>query len=91
MVKRAFPVLAPFPHHRIQFEVSQIPSGTAGPNASGSGAAQYPPPASEWALCLDEAWPQFRKHPPARMRVMIKDLPGDEGRRESARTIIPVM
>jgi hypothetical protein len=78
MVQRAFPTLAKYPAGRIDFEVSDL--APANPNPSGP--QQYPPPRIEWSKVMDEAWPQFKRKPPSRIRVTVRDAPGDEGKRE---------
>lgn len=78
MVQRAFPTLAKYPAGRIAFEVSE----TAPSNPPPGGVQQYPPARSEWAKVMDEAWPQFKRKPPSRIRVTVRDAPGDESRRE---------
>jgi hypothetical protein len=79
MVQRAFPTLAKYPAGRIAFEVSEIAPSNPNPNTP----QQYPPPRIEWAKVMDEAWPQFKRKPPSRIRVTVRDAPGDEERRES--------
>lgn len=79
MVQRAFPTLAKYPAARILFEVSDIASSATIP----AHPQQYPPARSEWAKVMDEAWPQFRRKPPSRIRVTVKDAPGDDDRSES--------
>jgi hypothetical protein len=36
-----------------------------------------------WGIVMDEAWARFYKNPPTRLRVQIKDAPGDAEARES--------
>lgn len=77
MVRRAFPTLAKYPAGRIAFEVSDL-----APASTQITPQQYPPPRSEWAKVMDEAWPQFKRKPPSRIRVTVIDAPGDDQRRK---------
>lgn len=42
----------------------------------------------EWSRLMDQVWDQFQHNPPDRLRVTIKDAPGDKEKREYIRTSI---
>ncbi|WWC63195.1 uncharacterized protein I303_105795 [Kwoniella dejecticola CBS 10117] len=78
IVQRGFPNLAEYPAHRIEF-LSPVEIDSEG-KVKGD----------KWAKIFDEAWPGFKTHPPARLRVQIADLPGDEERRDKREKWIAV-
>jgi len=48
---------------------------------SGTGDGQH------WAKVLDEAWERFDANPPARLAVVVTDLPGDDNLRTSPASV----
>ncbi|KAI9636169.1 uncharacterized protein MKK02DRAFT_33424 [Dioszegia hungarica] len=78
IVHSAFPLLAAYPAQRI--EILALVSVPTRRNLIGLGQQWLAH--ERWVIVRDEAWSALRSSPPIRLRVQIKDGPGDEAARK---------